>query len=869
MYCVAGVAVIVACAVVAAIGAAWVVRRPVPAVDGTVQLAGLGQEVTVHRDEYGIPTITGAASADLFRAQGYVHASERMFQMSVARRRANGTMAELVGPIPAAVASDRLARSMGFAAVANAERAVLDTTTKEALQAYSDGVNEYLRSHSLGEADVQYSILGTVVDLEAEPQWEPTDSLAILKAWAWDSAANVTAELGRATAFDVVESLAAVAQIYPAYPTSQHAPVVARSAPDAPQLQASAQAAAEQEVVQTLSERGAIAALKRTQETLAAAKPLWPGVGHATAWAISGNHTASGAPLLVAAASGRAAIPGPWVQNALHCTHATAQCPYQVTGVSMPGVPGVYFGRNQHVAWAVSASGADTVDIFLERIAGNRYQRGQQWHDLAVHAENIPVAGQGQKVVNVAATDRGVVLEDIRSLPEAAQGHIRHLPEAEPHVLAATIAWTGRETSRSMDALLALNRAGSWEEFVAAAQLFGADAPALTYADAAGHIAFQVAGAIPVRGTGEQPVARNGAWPRPGWDNTWDWTGIQPFAALPGVLDPVGDTIVAAGQLPDQTSRPIGTDFDYGYRAHRINELLAEQRATDTKYTAVGMRSIQLDVADQYAPLVVPHLVSAPLTQDAVIPADEQAFTEDAVRVLADWAEAGYRMDAGEPGAAYYAAVYSNVLRLTFADEVGPQAVGTDPSRWAQALAGLLAHPTATWWDDTGTAMVVEQRDQILATALYQARKELTADIGKNPGQWAWGDLHEMTLRNTPVGAEEESWWTQKLLNVTSVRGSGGLGTVNQLGWDTGIPRDYLVTSVPTARVVVDLSPAGQSYWVTLTGVSGHRGSRYYRDQFDLWHDGEYVPWSEPGSAPDGVYRLVFLPQSQGHKDRS
>lgn len=909
VYGVAGVAVVAACVLIAAMGATWVVRRPVPAAHGTVHVSGLAQQVVVHRDNYGIPTITGAESADVFRVQGYVHASERMFQMSVARRRANGTMAALVGPVPEAIASDRLARTLGFAAVANAERAALDPGTKEALQAYSDGVNDYLQSHSLGEADVQYSILGTVVDLEAESAWQPTDSLAILKAAAWDNAANVDAELGRAAAFDAVENLAAVAQVYPPYPADRHAPVVVRadagagSAGDAEgtegsdkadagsfgrgsgqdwssdagdaspageesQNEALARAAADQELVEVLSAPGVSAALQRAQDTLAAVGPLWPGGGAATTWAISGNETASGAPLLVADTPGPAAIPGPWLQNALHCEEVTEKCAYRVTGVSMPGVPGVYFGRNQQVAWTVSASGADTVDVFLERIKGRQYQRGDEWHDLVVHPEDIPVTGGDQVVATVAATERGVVLEDLNEVDEVAGARAPGPLDADSSVVTATIAWTGRETSRSMDALLALNRAGSWEEFVAAAQLFGADAPALTYADSTRHIAFQVAGAIPVRGVGEQPAVRSGAWPRPGWEAEWDWSGIQPFAALPGVVDPAGEVIVAAGQLPDAASRPIGVDFAYGHRAHRVSELLAQQKAAGGKYTGVGMQAIQLDVVDQYAPLVVPQLISAPLSDDAVIPVDEQEFTAEAVRVLKEWADDGYRMDAGEPGAAFYAAVYSNLLRLTFADEVGEVAVRGDGSRWAEALTGLMAQPAATWWDDTGTATVVEQRDQILATALYQARLELTADIGKNPDRWQWGNLHETTLRNTPLGGATAQWWMQKLLNVKDVPSPGGLGTINQLGWDAGATRDYAVTELPTVRMITDLAPAGQSYWVTSTGVSGHRGSGHYRDQFDLWCDGEYVAWSGPEAAPSGADTLVFASSDPGGDER-
>lgn len=838
---------VVAALLVATVSVTALVRRPLPDYSGRVDVPGLGAEVEVLRDDRGVPQVYADDAADLFRAQGYVHAQDRFFEMDFRRHVTAGRLAELVGDEEDAIQADRVVRTLGWRRVAEAELPLLDQRTRDYLQAYADGVNDYIADRSPSELSVAYTVLGTTVDLERIEPWQPVDSLAWLKAMAWDLRTNYEDELGRAMAYSAVHDEERVAQLYPDYPVARHAPIVPSSGTAGASLALAARADDDpSEQVRAVLARadGPLAGVRKALDAVPQLLGSGDGIG-SNSWVVSGEHTATGKPLIANDPHLAPAMPSIWYQVGLHCRQVTEDCPFDVAGFSFSGFPGVVIGHNADIAWAFTNLGADVTDFFLERVNGDTYQRDGKQVPLEVRSETIRVAGANPVGVTIRSTVHGPILSDvIDRVRDVGKGTL--VPRDAPiqgSGYEVSLAWTALTPGRTADAVFALNAAGDWDGFRAAAALFEVPAQNLLYADTQGNIGYQAPGRIPVRKPGTGLGQEDGTWPRAGWDSGWDWAGDIPFDELPSVLNPDEGFIVTANQAVVGPGYPhvLTRDWAYGYRSQRIRAVLERWIADGHEITAEDFSALQTDSFNGFAPTLVPALLQPSLIDEGTsVPPDARAFTREAVDLLRDW---DYVEDPDSAAAAYFNAVWSNVLHLTFGDEPRGALQPEGGSRWFEVVSTLLETPDSLWWDDQTTPTVVEQRDQILGQALYQARVELTADLGKDPGDWRWGDLHRLQLRANPLGGESLPGPVQWLFNPGSVRLGGGTSVVNANGWDASARRNYDVNWVPSMRMVVDLSDFDASTWVDLTGVSGHPWSPHYGDQTDAWAEGRSYPW--------------------------
>ncbi|MFP5347369.1 MAG: penicillin acylase family protein [Actinomycetes bacterium] len=271
------------------------------------------------------------------------------------------------------------------------------------------------------------------------------------------------------------------------------------------------------------------------------------------------------------------------------------------------------------------------------------------------------------------------------------------------------------------------------------------------------------------------------------------------------------------------------------------------------------MRGLQMDTYNSFAATLVPVLLATSRDEGTSVPADARAFTREAVDLLRNW---NYHEDADSPAAAYYNAVWSNLLHLTFADEPRGAVQPEGGSRWFEVVGSLLADEESPFWDDKRTPTVVEQRDQILGQAMYQARVELTAHLGKDPRSWRWGALHQLSLQAQPFSGSSVPAPVRSLFDIGSFRLGGGSSLVDANGWDASIPGNYSVNVVPSMRMVVDLQHLDASTWVDLTGVSGHPWSPHFSDQTKRWVEGEAYPWPFSRKAVEEAEtdRLVLEP---------
>jgi penicillin amidase len=803
---------------------AWGVRRSYPQLAGELRLPGLTAAVEVHRDSWGVPQIYAGTSADLFAAQGYVHAQDRFFEMDFRRHVTAGRLSELFGE--SQFDTDATIRTMGWRRVAEQEWDLLDDNTKRYFQSYADGVNAYLAGKSPDDVSLEYTMLGfNGLEYRIEP-WQPVDSLAWLKAMAWDLRGNYSDELGRAQLAAAGLSDDQISELYPPYPQSQHAPIVAEGTvvdgefsaegddgETRPRLPAALTGSTGQ---------AAVEATREATDTLTGVLGAGgaDGIG-SNSWVVSGELSQTGKPILANDPHLGPAMPSVWYQAGLHCTTIGDDCPFEVTGFSFSGVPGIMIGHNGQIAWGFTNLGPDVTDFYIERLKGDKYQVAGKWHDLAVREETIKVAGGESRTISVRSTGHGPLMSD----RGAALGKLAADPPTGPDPedgaeYGIALRWTALDPGRTASAIFALNTATDVTEFRAAAERFDVPAQNLIYADRDGNIAYQSPGRIPLRDKGDGTV------PVPGWDRDYDWQGFIEFDELPTVTNPDEGFIVTANNqvIADQYPYLLTKDWAYGYRSQRIRDMITEAGG---KISVADMNRMQLDSTNTGAPAVVDKVLTTPAVSSSRL-----------CDLLADW-------DYRQPWDSTPAAVYNVLWRHLLLDVFDELPTGMKPGggeRWAHVMAGLLDDPDNPWWDDQSTSEV-EDMEAVIAKALAQADIELSERFGDDPAQWIWGELHTLTVTHQSLGTSGIGW-IEDVFNAPPVMTGGGDGLVNATGWNAA--GDYTVDAVPSMRMVVDMSDLDDSTWVNLTGNSGHAFNPHYRDQLPLWRDGTTLPmnWS-------------------------
>lgn len=507
--------------------------------EGQRRLAGLDSTVTVWRDSLDVPHVWAHTTHDLFFVQGYLHATDRLWQMELMRRVAQGRLAEILGP--GLVDTDRFLRTIGLWRAAGAQEDALPIRARDMLQAYVAGVNAYLATRS-GALPPEFVALR----IQPEP-WTVRASLAMEKVMAWDLAlyndgvqlAGAIQKIGPARA----------AFLLPAYP--DWGPDILE-APVPPAVPAPAAA-----LLDAFS------------------------VTHASnAWVVGGQRTVSGKPILANDMHLALRAPSLWYLMALHGGGL------DVTGMTLPGVPTVIAGHNRAIAWGFTNAMLDDVDLFVERpdpADPSRYLVPGGSEPFRVVAESLKVRGVDTALVfPVRLTRHGPVLENL-SVPG-------------PDVLA--MRWAALDVSHSMSAFPDLDRATNWQQFLDAVSRFDDPHQNVVYADTAGHFGYVMGGRIPIRGDNRLPPTL----PVPGWTGEWDWRGYQPFSSHPRELDPPSGYIVTANNRQAATPEAalISGHWEMPFRALRIGEMIRADSQVDAAAMHRMQLDVHDALADRY-----------------------------------------------------------------------------------------------------------------------------------------------------------------------------------------------------------------------------------------------------------------------------
>ncbi|OIK01561.1 penicillin acylase family protein [Streptomyces colonosanans] len=856
------------------------VRASFPQTQGSITLDGLSGPVDVKRDGYGVPQIYASSDADLFMAQGYVQAQDRFYEMDVRRHMTSGRLSEMFGK--SQVKSDEFLRTLGWDRVAQKEYDTkLSASSKAYLQAYAKGVNAYLKGKGGKDISLEYAALGLTNDYTPQA-WTPVDSVSWLKAMAWDLRGNMQDEIDRSLMASRLGPKQ-IADLYPEYPYSRNKAIVQEGEYNALTKtfeQGSATGGQSTATAGTSTTTSAGSALQNQLAGLTRVLdnvPTAVGVnGHgigSNSWVVAGSHTITGKPLLANDPHLSASLPSVWYQMGLHCTEVSSKCQYDVTGYTFAGMPGVIIGHNQNIAWGMTNSGVDVTDLYLEKLSGDGYLYDGKVKPFTTRTETIKIAGGGSKKIVVRETNNGPLLSD-RDDELVKVGKKATVTTAAPDRgdgYGIALRWTALEPGNSMDAVFAIDKASNWTEFRQGARSFDVPSQNLIYADTQDHIGYQLPGRIPTRAKSDA-----GSLPAPGWDSKYSWGPYIPQDELPYEFDPKRGYIVTANQaVVDKDKYPytLTTDWGYGARSQRITDLIESKIKGGGKISTDDMRQMQLDNSSEIARLLVPKLLKIDVSDK---------YVREAQKLLEGW---DYTQDSDSAAAAYFNAVWRNILKLAFGNKmpkelrVKGQCLWVEPvattrpadenqkvrecgqrdadqaqpdggDRWFEVVRNIVNDQQNDWWQSpkTRTQPATTTRDELFARAMHDARWELTAKLGKDIDTWSWGRLHRLFLKNQTLGTGGPRI-VQYMLNRGPWKIDGGEATVNATGWNAA--GGYGAIWVPSMRMVINLDDLDKSKWINLSGASGHAYSAHYTDQTDKWAKGELLPWNFSKDAVD------------------
>jgi penicillin amidase len=822
-----------------------VAKQSFPQIDGEIQVTGLEGPVDVYRDSMGIPHIYAASARDLFFAQGYVHAQDRFWQMDAWRHIGSGTLSEMFGS--AQVETDTFLRTLGWRVTAEAEWEALGPDSRAILQAYTDGVNAYLKDHSGTALSLEYAILGLLSpDYKIEP-WTPVNSLTWGKAMAWDLRGNMDEEITRAVLLKTLTP-EQVDQLYPPYPEDH--PVIVNKIGDGASASAVPAAPTDPALLSALP-------LDSVQSNIALLDPLLgqlsDGIG-SNSWVVSGKLTDTGMPILANDPHLGIQMPSIWYQVDMHCMPKSDACPFEMAGFSFAGVPGVVIGHNDRIAWGFTNTGPDVMDLFIEKVNPenpNQYEVDGKWVDFETRKETVAVVGGKPVEVTVRLTRHGPVISDAYG-PLKDQGDPKDkefVPFKEragielPQQYVIALQWTALTPSTPFEAIWGFDKAQNWAEFRAAASNFHVPAQNLLYADVDGNIGYQMPGDVPIRKKGD------GRFPVPGWNSEYDWTGYIPFEEQPYTFNPTEGYIVTANNQVPPRDYPylVTADWDYGFRANRIVEMI--QNAPG-KIDIAYIQKMHGDAYDASAAALLP--IWSEIHYKAASP--NEAYALD---LMQKWDD---QSTADSKAAAVYQQFWWNLDQNTFNDDLPERYAVSGGDKDFEVMRRLVQTPNDPFWDDRSTSDKVETRDDIFIASLVETVNQLEKDYGKDPAQWpTWGDLHTATFRNQTLGESGISL-IEDLFNRGPFPTGGGKSIVNATGWSIG--ESFEVNWLPSMRMIVDLNNLNNSLTVHTTGQSGHAYNKHYADMAPMWASVQYYPmwWDQQSAIQDAEGHLVLKP---------
>jgi penicillin G amidase len=786
---------------------AWmysIARSALPQLDGTMKISGLSAPVTVVRDEHGVPTISAKAFDDLFFAQGFVTAQDRLWQMDVMRRFAAGEVSEILGD--GFVQHDREQRILGLRVAARRALEVGSAQNGIHFDAYARGVNAYIESHR-DRLPIEFRILGY-----SPRPWTPEDSTLI--------AAQMVKDLNHYPYRDALDREKILAKLGPELTADLYVnsswhdrpPTVMHHGLDKKGDQqidddGPSQPAGPNSVTKMMP----VPAFALSNETNAEAEARL--VTGSNNWVISGPHTVSGKPLLSNDMHLGHQMPNLWYEAHLRCGK------FDVVGVTLPGLPYVIVGHNQRIAWGFTNVGPTVEDVYIENFnADGQYMTADGWKTPQRRDEVIHIKGKPDVAVKVMLTRHGPVITDL--IP----GETRKL----------ALRWTLYDGTH--DPFFEVDSADNWAQFRIAFSTFDAPGQNVVFADVDGNIGYQATGKIPIRASGDGSLPENGS------DNAHEWTGYIPFDKLPTIFNPSSGIIATAnGRItPDGYPNSISTGWEAPWRTARIYRVLESGK----KFSSADMLNLQTDIYSE-----VDRFFSERFVYSVDHAKSTSARTRQAAEIMRGW-DGRMTADSAAPTIAYQAR--AELARLLLEPRLGAASKDRHEDEaglswktyaWGMQtvwLENVVQHQLQRWLPQ-GYANF----DDLLAAAVEAAVND--PEAAKDLTTWNWGAYRPVEIQHPVLGRVPLlQRWTGPGIQPQS--GSGY--TVKAVSRSHG----------PSERLTVDLSDLDQTTLNLVTGEAGNFLSPYYMDQWKAWYNGYTfrLPYSEKAVAASKRHELVL-----------
>jgi penicillin G amidase len=742
-------------------------KKGLPDYNAGIEMKTLYQPVKVYRDSFAIPHIYAKNEHDLYMVTGYLMAQDRMWQMDLLRRVTLGRLSEIFGDD--FVGTDILLRSLSFKEKSESILAEADSSLLIALNAFSEGVNAYI-ANSKGNLPLEFTILGYKPEL-----WEPSHSLNLIGYMAWDLKSGwselLLEELSKKVDSAHFTELLPDLGLQRSYVFGQHSGLLA---------------------VNKLRE------LSKLEDM---GLDIFSGSNN---WAVSGNRSVTGKPLLANDMHLGFGIPGIWLQ-----IHQVIAGKLNVEGLALPGQPMIIVGHNDSIAWGMTNTYVDNLDYYEEKINpedSNQYMLNGEWKKFIIHREIIK-SKSGKEFTRVYKTNhRGPVISEVKGITDRV----------------LTMHWVGSEQSNEFRTIYLLNRARNWNEFKDAFTTFRSISQNIAYADVRGNIGIYCCAGVPIR-------KRDKVWAvLPGWTNEYDWTGMVPFDSLPYEYNPERGYVSSANNRTVDSTYPyhIGTWYDIPYRLDRIREMLGTQE----KYSIDDFKRMQNDQHSKLSELFL----------KVMLPAVENTTNWNETEKLA--LERLKQWDFNLGTESQEASICENwvyqFLASVYKDEMGDKLFGDFKLIATLVRAAsykLLMSRESVWIDDVETAKK-ESLSDIAAESFRKTISALMDEQGNDISKWKWGNIHQITLTHplAKVKILDQVFGFNR--GPYSVGGS--FHTVSPYSYPFFEPKS--VVHGASHRSIYDLGEWDNCVSVIPTGTSGIPASRFYCDQTKLYISGRY-----------------------------
>lgn len=784
----------------AGLAAYWTFYKPLPDYSSTIELQGVQQPIDIHWDEFGVPHIYARSEQDLYFALGYVHAQDRLWQMTLSQLAAEGRFAEFFGA--ELVDFDKYHRTLGFWRMAEQLRdSVMNEQEMSVLDAYSNGVNEFINTNK-NRLPVQFSLAGM------EPfSWNPTRSIAVSRLMGWELNLSWWSEI----TYNYLKST---------LPPEQFEELQLSWDADLPT------SLNDDETINLISSAALLPMLNLEIDRRKLLQVEGSHVG-SNAWVVDGSKTPSGYPMLAGDPHLGLDMPGKWYEVHLNLNGKN------VSGVTIAGVPAVVLGQNDHIAWSFTNIMADDTDFFLEKMDPKdrgRYvvdsaQAGQvAYRNFERIREVIKVKDADEVLHEIRFTKHGPVVSDI--YPNA--------PLIQDEVIA--MQWTGYELTNELRSLYRINWAENFQDFQQALPSFGVPGQNFMYGDREGNIAMFSTAKLPIR-SGNKVLLRRG------WEPRDDWQGFIPFEELPSVINPAKGWIANANNKLATNIYPhyLATFWEPPSRIQRINEVLQSKQILN----AEDMIALQNDSYSQFAATLTPVLLD--------IVSNQQAYDFSLpVSYLENW---DFKYTESSTAASIFDVFFLKFTENTFRDEFGEAAYQNFvvheliPVRTMRSLIT----DSSSFYDNIRTE-ARETREDIVLKSMQDAILFLSDSLGSEPFEWRWEQLHTLTLKPPLFGraAEDPNAPGALKLIVDNILSKGPYSVVGhgmsvnngQYSWE----QPFEMTLGASVRRIVDFSDLSATRSVLPTGQSGNPLSTHYGDQTELWLNRQYRTFYQDSS---------------------